>query len=87
MLGLVVGAYVGNRLGAVRDAKGKCVAAVFAKLGGGTFMLDGWARQGLMGCDFFTPRLRPGKPIVDGIIALTTNNQLTNISSWISHQP
>jgi len=52
MPGLVVGAYAGHRLGAVRDAKGKSVATVFAELGGGTFMLDGWARQGLMGCDF-----------------------------------
>ncbi|KAI9445222.1 hypothetical protein H4582DRAFT_1914079 [Lactarius indigo] len=51
----------------------------------GTFMLDGWARHGLIGCDFFSPRLRPGKPIVDGIITLTTNNQLTNLSSWVSH--
>ncbi len=34
MPGLVVGAYAGNRLGAVRDAKGKSVAAVFAELGG-----------------------------------------------------
>ena len=33
MPGLVVGAYAGNRLGAVRDAKGKSVAAVFAELG------------------------------------------------------
>jgi hypothetical protein len=32
--GLMVGAYAGNRLGAVRDAKGKSVAAVFADLGG-----------------------------------------------------
>lgn len=31
--GLVVGAYAGNRLGAIRDAKGKSVAAVFAELG------------------------------------------------------
>ena len=29
----MVGAYAGNRLGAVRDAKGKAVAAVFAELG------------------------------------------------------
>jgi len=34
MPGLVVGAYTGNRLGAIRDAKGKSVAAVFAELGG-----------------------------------------------------
>lgn len=34
MPGLVVGAYAGNRLGAIRDAKGKSVAAVFAELGG-----------------------------------------------------
>jgi len=32
--GLMVGAYAGNRLGAVRDAKGKSVAAVFSELGG-----------------------------------------------------
>ena len=31
--GLMVGAYAGNRLGAVRDAKGKAVATVFAELG------------------------------------------------------
>jgi len=29
----MVGAYAGNRLGAVRDAKGKAVAVVFAELG------------------------------------------------------
>ncbi len=34
MPGLVVGAYAGNRLGAIRDAKGKSVAAVFSELGG-----------------------------------------------------
>ncbi|EIM92637.1 DnaJ-domain-containing protein [Stereum hirsutum FP-91666 SS1] len=32
--GTLVGAYAGNRLGAVRDAKGKSVAAVFSQLGG-----------------------------------------------------
>jgi hypothetical protein len=31
--GLVVGACAGNRLGAIRDAKGKSVAAVFGELG------------------------------------------------------
>ena len=31
----MVGAYAGNRLGAIRDAKGKSVAAVFGELGGG----------------------------------------------------
>jgi len=31
--GLVVGSYAGNRLGAIRDAKGKSVAAVFSELG------------------------------------------------------
>lgn len=30
----MVGAFAGNRLGAVRDAKGKSVAAVFNDLGG-----------------------------------------------------
>ena len=32
--GTLVGAYAGNRLGAIRDAKGKSVAAVFSQLGG-----------------------------------------------------
>ncbi|KAF8912801.1 DnaJ domain-containing protein [Gymnopilus junonius] len=32
--GLLVGAFAGNRLGAVRDAKGKSIAAVFNELGG-----------------------------------------------------
>ncbi|KAI0361774.1 DnaJ-domain-containing protein, partial [Trametes cingulata] len=32
--GLMVGMYAGNRLGAIRDAKGKSVAAVFSQLGG-----------------------------------------------------
>lgn len=32
--GLMLGAVAGNRLGAVRDAKGKSVAAVFSELGG-----------------------------------------------------
>ena len=40
----------------------------------GAFMLDGWARHGLIACDFFIPSLRPGKWIVDGIIALIPNN-------------
>lgn len=30
----MLGAFAGNRLGAVRDAKGKSVAAVFNELGG-----------------------------------------------------
>ncbi|KAF5390213.1 hypothetical protein D9757_002800 [Collybiopsis confluens] len=32
--GLLVGAFAGNRLGSIRDAKGKSVAAVFNDLGG-----------------------------------------------------
>jgi hypothetical protein len=32
--GLMIGAYAGNRVGAIRDAKGKSVAAVFSELGG-----------------------------------------------------
>ncbi|KAN0135730.1 hypothetical protein V8E53_006621 [Lactarius tabidus] len=39
----------------------------------GTFMLDGWTRHGLIACDFPTPRVRLGKQIADGIIALITN--------------
>jgi hypothetical protein len=30
----MIGAYAGNRVGAIRDAKGKSVAAVFSELGG-----------------------------------------------------
>ena len=33
MPGLVLGAFAGNRIGAIRDAKGKSVAAVFSELG------------------------------------------------------
>lgn len=32
--GMMLGAYAGNRLGAIRDAKGKSVATVFSELGG-----------------------------------------------------
>lgn len=32
--GLMLGAFAGNRLGAIRDAKGKSIAAVFSELGG-----------------------------------------------------
>jgi len=32
--GMLMGGYAGNRLGAIRDAKGKPVAAVFTSLGG-----------------------------------------------------
>jgi hypothetical protein len=32
--GLMLGAFAGNRLGAIRDAKGKSVAAVFTQLTG-----------------------------------------------------
>ncbi|KAF8260329.1 hypothetical protein EI94DRAFT_1748955 [Lactarius quietus] len=38
----------------------------------GTFLLDGWARHGMIACDFF-PGQRPGKLIVDAIISLITN--------------
>lgn len=31
--GFVLGAFAGNRIGAIRDAKGKSVAAVFSELG------------------------------------------------------
>ncbi len=31
---MMFGAYAGNRLGAIRDAKGKSVATVFSELGG-----------------------------------------------------
>lgn len=31
--GMLMGGYAGNRLGAIRDAKGKSVASVFTELG------------------------------------------------------
>jgi len=40
----------------------------------GTFLVDVWARHGVIACESFVPGLRPGKPIVDGIIALITKN-------------
>ncbi|KAJ3571588.1 hypothetical protein NP233_g3661 [Leucocoprinus birnbaumii] len=43
--GLMLGAFAGNRLGAVRDAKGKSVAAVFSELSGNQ-------RAELLGCAF-----------------------------------
>ena len=39
----------------------------------GTFMLDGWARHGLIANDFI-PRLGLGKLIIDGVIGLITKN-------------
>jgi hypothetical protein len=36
----------------------------------GTFMLDGWARHGVFANDFFPNGLRPGKILIDSIIAL-----------------
>ncbi|KAI0302801.1 hypothetical protein B0F90DRAFT_1627170 [Multifurca ochricompacta] len=36
----------------------------------GTLMLDGWARRGVIACDFFPYGMRPGKMIVDAIIGL-----------------
>jgi len=40
----------------------------------GTSLADVWARHGVVACDSFIPGLHPGKPIVDGIIALFTKN-------------
>jgi len=36
----------------------------------GMFMLDGWARHGILASDFFPDRLRPGKFLVDSVISL-----------------
>ena len=38
----------------------------------GTFLLDGWARNGMIAGNLLDPR--PGKAIVEGMIALFTNN-------------
>ena len=36
----------------------------------GTFMMDGWARHGMMASDFLLIGPRPGKAVVDAIVAL-----------------
>ncbi|KAH9954276.1 hypothetical protein BC827DRAFT_1143989 [Russula dissimulans] len=36
----------------------------------GIFMLDGWARHGVLASDFFPDRLRPGKFLVNSVISL-----------------
>ena len=38
----------------------------------GAFMLDGWARHGVIGHDFLAIGPRPGKAVVDAIIALSS---------------
>jgi len=38
----------------------------------GIFMLDGWARHGMLGGDFFPDRLRPGKFLVNSVISLSS---------------
>jgi hypothetical protein len=38
----------------------------------GTFMMDGWARHGMLASDFFLIGPRPGKAVVDAIIALSS---------------
>jgi len=38
----------------------------------GTFMMDGWARHGMMASDFLLIGPRPGKAVVDAIIALSS---------------
>jgi len=40
----------------------------------GTFMLDVWARHGLIACDFFMPGLRPGKPNRSSMVSLLATN-------------
>jgi hypothetical protein len=39
---------------------------------GGTFMIDGWARHGVLATDFLPNGFRPGKAVVDAIIALSS---------------
>ncbi|KAH9049774.1 hypothetical protein EDB83DRAFT_1386621 [Lactarius deliciosus] len=36
----------------------------------GMFMIDTWGRHGMLASEFFPTRLRPGKPLVDGVIGL-----------------
>jgi hypothetical protein len=38
----------------------------------GTFMIDGWARHGVLATQFLPDGLRPGKVVVDAIIAMTS---------------
>ncbi|KAH9168363.1 hypothetical protein EDB89DRAFT_1855643 [Lactarius sanguifluus] len=36
----------------------------------GIFLIDAWARHGILATEFFPTRLRPGKPLVDAVIGL-----------------
>jgi hypothetical protein len=38
----------------------------------GTLMIDGWARRGIVASDFFPDRHRPGKWLVDTVIAVSS---------------
>ena len=42
----------------------------------GTFMIDGWARHGLVATDYFPNGPRPGKPIVDALLGMLRSHQL-----------
>jgi hypothetical protein len=45
----------------------------------GTLMIDAWARRGIVASDFFPDRHRPGKWLVEAIIALS------NSQTWYRH--
>ncbi|KAH9898524.1 hypothetical protein C8Q73DRAFT_664178 [Cubamyces lactineus] len=69
--GLMVGMYAGNRLGAIRDAKGKSVAAVFNQLGGSqkAEVLRALAAKVLVPCsEDGIGCLKPGRPDLPGTI-------------------
>jgi hypothetical protein len=36
----------------------------------GSLMIDGWARRGIVASEFFPDRYRPGKRLVDDVVAL-----------------
>lgn len=74
----MVGAYAGNRLGAVRDAKGKSVAAVFSQLGGdqkaqvrGSYSMFGnHDAHGGPCCRFYVPWLRKSSVLLCDVFIL-----------------
>ncbi|KAI0267677.1 hypothetical protein BC834DRAFT_822135 [Gloeopeniophorella convolvens] len=64
--------------GAFARATGRRVRGVWGwawtmlwTLGWGTLMFDAWARRGMIASDFYPQSLRPGKALVDSIIAVS----------------
>ena len=69
--GLIEGAFTGATGLKVRGWLGWLWTMIWTTLWG-TFMIDGWARHGLLATDFLPNGFRPGKVVVDAIIVLSS---------------